>query len=226
MSDILQSERRSLVAPPLFSALPLDLQEQLKRDEALRRFDAGQMIHQRGEDPKGFWLIESGSVAVGQYLASGDFRGVALLGRGDSWGELALFAARPRVVDAVARTACELRHIRASRFEAALQADPASMRSLLGALSRQLHETLEIVAAIRRGSANARIAGLLVTLCDSADGDRRIAITQHELGELLGLTRASVNTGLRVFEAQGLVKRTYGAVEIVDREGLALEAHG
>jgi CRP-like cAMP-binding protein len=225
MSDILQSGQRSLAAPPLFSALPSEVQEQLRQGGVLRRFEQGQMIHQRGENPDGFWLIESGSVAVGQYLASGDFRGVALLGRGDSWGELALFAARPRVVDAVARTTCELRYIRASHFEAALRVDPDSMRSMLGAISRQLHETLEVVAAIRRGSANARIAGLLVTLCDSADGEKRIAITQHELGELLGLTRASVNAALRAFEAGGLVKRSYGAVEIRDREGLALKAH-
>lgn len=214
------------MAPPLFSALPESLQQELKRGEALRRFEPGQLIHQRGEDPAGFWLIESGSVAVGQYLASGEFRGVALLSRGDSWGELAVFSARPRMVDAIARTACELRHIRASRFEAALEADPAAMRNMLGALSRQLHETLEVIAAIRRGSANARIAGLLVTLCDSGGGASRITLTQHELGELLGLTRASVNTGLRKFEASGLVRRSYGAVEILDREGLAIEAHG
>lgn len=225
MSEILHSEQRSLVAPPLFSALPESSQRELREGEALRRYEAGQLIHQRGEEPDGFWLIESGSVAVGQYLASGEFRGVALLGRGDSWGELAVFSARPRMVDAIARTACELRHIRASRFEAALQADPASMRNMLGALSRQLQETLEVIAAIRRGSAHARIAGLLVTLCDSAGGASRITVTQHELGELLGLTRASVNSGLRAFEERGLVKRAYGAVEIVDRDGLALEAH-
>lgn len=208
----------------LFSALPESLREGLRQAEPLRSFDAGQIIQQRGDDPRGFWLIEGGSVSVGQFLAGGEFRGVALLGTGDSWGELALFAARPRVVDAVARSACQLRHIRASRFEAALQADPSSMRRLLGALSRQLQETLEVMAAIRRGTAQARIAGLLVTLCDSAEGERRITVTQHELGDLLGLTRASINAGLREFEARGLVQRAYRAVEILDREGLAQEA--
>ena len=214
-----------MVAPPLFSALPDPVQAELKAGSVLRQFEPGQLIQQRGEDPVGFWHIESGSVAVGQYLASGEFRGVALLTQGDSWGELALFAARPRMVDAVARTECALRHIRADRLEAALQSDPASMRSMLGVLSRQLHDTLEVVAAIRRGSAHARIAGVLVTLYDSGKGTKRIALTQHELGELLGLTRASVNAGLRAFEQRSLIKREYGAVEILDRDGLALEAH-
>lgn len=210
----------------LFSALPEIVQDRLRKDHPLRRFASGELIQQRGDDPKGFWLIESGAVAVGQYLPSGEFRGVALLGAGDSWGELALFAERPRVVDAVARKACELRHIRKDRFEAALAADPPSMRRLLGALSRQLQETLEVMAAIRRGSSKARIAGLLLTLCDNSGGARRIAISQEELGELLGLTRASVNAALRDFENGGFVQRAYRAVEIVDRDGLAGEALG
>lgn len=228
MSDILHSSQRSLAAPMLFSALPEAVREELRQRHPLRRFGSGQLIQQRGDDPGGFWLIESGSVAVGQYLARGEFRGVALLGAGDSWGELALFADRPRVVDAVARSACELRHIAKPRFEAALAADPASMRRLLGALSRQLQEVLEVVSAIRRGSSVARVAGLLMTLGDSAGRDEsgalRVAMSQEELGELLGLTRASVNAALRGFEERGLVRRRYRAVEIIDREGLALEA--
>ena len=207
----------------LFSALPEGVRSALVRDAAPRRFSAGQLVQQRGEDPQGFWLIESGAVAVGQYLANGEFRGVALLGAGDSWGELALFAGRPRVVDAVARSTCTLRHIRANRFEAALADHPAAMRALLGALSRQLQETLEVVAAIRRGSSRARIAGLLLTLSEGG-GNHRIAIGQQELAELLGLTRASVNAGLRAFENRGLVKRGYRAIEVVDREGLSMEA--
>ena len=86
---------------------------------------------------EGFWLIESGSVAVGQFLPDGDFRGVALLGPGDSWGELAMFADRPRVVDAVARSACKLRHIRAPQFEAALSLEAAAKDAFAFGRSRR-----------------------------------------------------------------------------------------
>ena len=208
----------------LFSALPDGAQADLRRDAVPRTFAAGQLIQQRGDDPAGFWLIESGTVAIGQYLASGEFRGVALLRAGDSWGELALFARRPRVVDAVARTACVALHVPATRFEAALAANPAAMRTLLGALSQQLQETLEVVAAIRRGSARTRIAGLLLTLHDSGEGSGPISISQQELGELLGLTRVSVNAGLRHFEACGMVRRGYRAIEVIDRAGLGQAA--
>ena len=105
MSNNLQFTQRRLSAPMLFSALPDQVQQELRDQSPLRSFDDGQLIQQRGDAPKGFWLIDQGSVAVGQFLRDGEFRGVALLGPGDSWGELAMFAERPRVVDAIAALA-------------------------------------------------------------------------------------------------------------------------
>lgn len=208
----------------LFSVLPEEMKRELATSAPLEHFDPGQLIQQRGDDPDGFWLIDKGSVAVGQFLAEGEFRGVALLGPGDSWGELALFANRPRVVDSVARSACDLRHIAAHNFESALKRDPAAMRTLLSALSEQLQETLEVVAAIRRGSASARTAGLLTTLAGSGLRSATIGISQQELGEFLGLTRASINVALRDFEERGLVRRGYRAVEVLDYEALVIES--
>ena len=210
----------------LFSALPGTLRDSLRAGAAIRRFGEGRIIQQRGDRPDGFYLIESGSVAVGQFLREGEFRGVALLGPGDSWGELAMFTSRPRVVDAVARSACEVRHIGSARVEAALAQHPSAMRPLLGALSQQLQEMLDVVAGIRRGSAGARVAGMLVTLSEGRELPARIEISQQELGEFLGLTRATVNAALRDQERGGLVRRSYGAVEVLDREGLAQSALG
>lgn len=204
----------------LFSALPQHLQDELRSESPISRFDEGQLIQQRGEEAAGFWLTESGSVTVGQFLRSGEFRGVAVLGPGDSWGELALFAGRPRVVDAIARTRCEVRHILATRFEAALRNDPWCMRPLLGALSGQFQEVLDVFAGIRRGTAAARVAGLLATLAGEAADCVKLEISQQELGELLGLTRATVNTALRDHEAQGRIRRFYGGVEVIDRDAL------
>ena len=204
----------------LFAALPERVQASLREDARERSFSEGQIIQQRGDEAEGFWLIESGSVAVGQFLPGGDFRGVALLGPGDSWGELAMFANRPRVVDAVARSACKVRHIRAPQFEAALRDDPLAMRGLLGALSRQLQDVLDVVAGIRRGSGPTRVAAMLLTLSEKSDDPGLIRIAQQELGELLGLTRATVNAALRAFERQGLLTRRYGMIELRDPAGL------
>ncbi|QFT76139.1 Crp/Fnr family transcriptional regulator [Erythrobacter sp. THAF29] len=210
----------------LFSALPSELQERLRADGSPRRFDGGQIIAQRGDEAEGFWLLEEGSVSIGQFLADGEFRAVAVIGPGDSWGELAMFANRPRVVDAVARTRSEVRHIRSQVFEALLLEHPEASRLLLGTLSQQLQELLDVVAGIRRGSAGARVAGILAMMAEGNDLPVRIAISQQELADLLGLTRATVNIALKELEQLSLVRRAYRSIEVLDRERLANIAIG
>lgn len=200
----------------LFATLPAMHQDELLREAVLRRFAEGTIIQQRGEEASGFWLIERGSVAIGQFLVHGEFRAAAVLGAGDSWGELAMFAGRPRVVDAMARSKCEVAFIRASRFEALLAREPHLMRSLLGTLSAQLQEVLDLLGGIRQGTARPRIAGMLSNMASGREPPVIVTMTQQELGELLGLTRATVNAGLRDLERTGCISRRYGRI-LVER---------
>ena len=220
MSNILHSRatRRSLVTPMLFAALDPSLQAHLRKGAVLREFTDGQIIQQRDTEADGFWLIEEGAVMIGQFLASGEFRAVALLGIGDSYGELAVFSGRPRIVDAVSRGPSRVAFIAGRRFLDALANYPASSRALLSALSAQLQDTLAILASVRRGTNPARLAALLANM---AGEDGTVAITQQELAELLGVTRATANAALRDLSRLGLIERGYGSIRVTDRERLA-----
>lgn len=215
---------RSMVAPTLFGRLDPNLQERLRKAAPLRSFTDGAIIQQRGDTPSGFWLIETGSVTVGQFLAEGQFRALAVLGPADSYGELALFSGKRRVVDAVARGAADLRWIDGARFEAALAGDPASMRRMLGALAEELQEMLGVITGLRRGSAKRRISAMLINLTGSDILPSEIIIGQEEIAELAGVTRATVNKVLRELEQGRVLRRGYGMVEIIDPAGLRLAA--
>ena len=222
MSDILHSSERSLVAPMLFSALSAELRAQLSSSAPAKQYSEDQIIQQRGETAHGFYLIASGSVSIGHFLSNGQFRAVALLGPGDSWGELAMFANRPRVVDAIARGACEVRFVRRADFEAAIADRAEEMRMLLGAMSVQFQDMLDVMAEIRRGTAHARVAGLLDALAGASPLPAKVRLTQQELGELLGLTRVTINAALKELEAAGAIARRYGQIEVLDKAALDL----
>lgn len=217
---------RSLLAPLLFEALPPSAQADLRAASPLRRFSDGQLIQSRGQTADGFWLIEEGMVSVGQFLPHGEFRGVALLGRGDSYGELAVLSGRPRIVDAVARGPATLRLIRSAAFETLLAARPAAMRALLGAMAAQLQETLDLLAGIRRGTTAARAAGLIANLAGGGGEPRTVAVTQQEVADLLGVTRGTANAALAELEAAGLLARRYSAINVPDPARLRLAALG
>ncbi|MEM6475058.1 MAG: Crp/Fnr family transcriptional regulator [Pseudomonadota bacterium] len=210
-----------MAVPMLFASLEVRLKERLIATSLARTYSDGQFIQHRGSRADGFWLIEEGSVRIGQHLPDGEFRAMAVLGPGDSYGELAVFSGRRRVVDALSRGVSAVRFIAGAPFLTALAEYPESNRAMLGALSAQLQDTLDQLAGMRRGSNPARLAGLLYNL--SAEGEG-IAITQEELAELLGATRATANAALRTLEQAGLIERGYGAIRIVKREALGVYA--
>lgn len=222
MSNILQlttrRHGRTLASPTLFGVLAPALQSELRAAAFLRRFAAGQTIQQRGDEPNGFWLIESGAVAVGQFLPEGEFRAVAHLEAGDSYGELAVLSGRNRVVDAVARTEAQLRWIDAARFEALLLRQPGAMRTLMGALAEELQEMIDLVAGAAGSTGVSRVAHFLFNLSGTGSV---IAIGQQELGELAGVTRATANAALRTLEEAGCLTRGYRRVTVIDRARLA-----
>ncbi|WP_284123727.1 Crp/Fnr family transcriptional regulator [Parerythrobacter aestuarii] len=222
MSNIEQLETprqgRSLASPTLFGLLEPELQAELREAAPLRRFASGQLIQQRGEESNGFWLIESGAVVVGQYLPDGDFRAVAHLQPGDSYGELAWLAGRARVVDAVAKTASTVRWIEGARYEALLARSPEAMRRLLGGLAEELQEMIDLVAGQHGGTGLNRIAHLLRNL--SATGPV-ITLGQQELGDLAGVTRVTANGALKELEAAGCITRGYRRITVTDRARLA-----
>ena len=224
MSRIIQFKddhiERSALEPLLFAALTPATQDALRAAAPARRFAPGALIQQRGDEAAGFWLIEAGSVAVGQFLDHGEFRAVGLLGPGDSYGELAVLSGRPRIADAVARETSVLRHIPAAAFERALADDPMSRRAVMGGLAAQLQETLTVMAGIRRGTSTARAAAVLANLAGHSASPRRISVTQQEIADLLGVTRATANAALRDLESAGLIRRHYGVIEVPDARKL------
>lgn len=221
MSNVLQTlpSRRSLAVPMLFATLEPTLKEQLIAASPTRKYADGQFIQYRGSKADGFWLIENGCVRIGQHLPDGEFRAIAVLGPGDSYGELAVFTGSRRVVDAISRGQSDVRFIAGTQFLSALEEFPKSNRALLSALSAQLQDSLDQLAGMRRGNNPARLAGLLYNL---AGKDSEIAVTQEDLAELLGTTRPTANAALRNLEEAGLIERGYATIRVLQVEALAL----
>ncbi|GAA4641901.1 hypothetical protein GCM10023115_02470 [Pontixanthobacter gangjinensis] len=217
---------RSLLAPTLFGELAPAMQIDLLAKAPLLQFTDGQIIQHRGDKPNGFWVIEQGAVKVGQFRLKGELRVIALLGQGDSYGELALFAANERAVDSVADGDVKLRWIEGQSFEQAIATDLPAMRRLIGALAKQLQETVSLVSSLGEGTSKARIAAVLINLAGGGPLPAIVRLGQEELAELTGLTRATVNKCLGQMELEGALVRRYGRLEIIDAKILKDAASG
>jgi CRP/FNR family cyclic AMP-dependent transcriptional regulator len=72
-----------------------------------------------------------------------------------------------------------------------------------------------------------RLAARLISLAapKRAPAPVTISISQQALGELIGLTRKTVNRVLADFEHKGLVRIGYGQLELLDLGGLERAAN-
>jgi CRP-like cAMP-binding protein len=119
-------------------------------DELTRRFPAGTEIFHEGDPAAEMFIIQSGSVRI-SHAAGGEARELAVLEKGDFFGEMALLEDYPeRSATATAVTDVELLQLRATDLEEMLQRRPWIALRMMGKLSERVREAnrrLEELAA-------------------------------------------------------------------------------
>ncbi len=215
-----ENSSRSISAPALFAAFPDALQAKLRGSAIRKSFRDGQFLYHRGDPADGLWLITKGQVKIGSYSELGDMQVIAIMGAGDSFGELACFGQFPRVVDAQAMGQVEGLWITEAQLTNAMAASPDITRELLRILATQLQEALNSMFLFRNMSAPQRLAQRLIALGEGLAAPIKLSIKQQELAELVGVSRMTIASSLAELEKAGFIERHYRYLTIVDPEGL------
>ncbi|ASK87387.1 Crp/Fnr family transcriptional regulator [Sphingorhabdus sp. SMR4y] len=198
-------------------ALPEAIRSDLLARGQVRNFARGQIIQQRGDEAKEFWFIETGSVQVGRYGMDGRLTLFALIGAGDTFGELAFLGEFPRTVDAIAGSDCRLIRIGQSELQSLMDSDPAVIGLLLKTMALTVQESFDLIEFSRNLSVPQRLAQALLQL----SGDRpQVRVTQQDLADLVGVSRVSLGKAVAKLEQAGMIEPGYGSVTIRDRAGL------
>lgn len=185
-----------------------------------RAFAKGQIIQQRGDMAKEFWYIESGSVQIGRYGVDGRLTLFALLGTGETFGELAFMGEFPRTVDAIAGSDCRLIRIGDSELQSLMDSDPAVTRLLLKTMALTVQQAFNLIESSRSLSVPQRLAQALLQLCGDQEDGADIMATQQDLADLVGVSRVSLGKALTRLQVAGLVAPGYGFVTIRDSAAL------
>ncbi|NQW08735.1 MAG: cyclic nucleotide-binding domain-containing protein [Alphaproteobacteria bacterium] len=107
-------------------------------------FDPDTIIFREGDEPVGIFLIESGEVEVFREADNGRHTRIAMLGRGEVFGELALIEGIPhtRSVRTVSLVDCLL--IEPDQFKEMNEQAAPLIRMLLRRIVRKLHRTNDV----------------------------------------------------------------------------------
>jgi CRP-like cAMP-binding protein len=168
--------RRELDVPallarlPLFSALAPAQIEPLAAAARERRLVKGEMLFQKGDPAKGFFVVVSGQMKLAFPSAHGNEKVVEIIGPQQSFGEAVMFMDRPFPVFAEALLDTLLIHIGKDAVFRLIEADPSFARRMLAGLSMRLHSLIADVESYSQRSSAQRVIGYL--LQHGPDDDR------------------------------------------------------
>jgi CRP-like cAMP-binding protein len=213
----------------LFDGLPEP--ERLRLTEASRRrtFGRGEVLFHEGDLGDSVHQVCRGSVAVRVTTSEGDLATLVVLGPGDFFGELGLLVShRTRTATAVALEPTETQALAYSTFDALRHADPSVDRFLLGLVADQVERLSQRLLEALHVSVDRRVARRLldlVAIYDHGTGEPvTIPLTQHELADLAGGSRPTVNEILQRLATQGAVALGRGRIVVRDRSVLVRRA--
>ncbi len=212
-----------------FASLPEEFQERLLDAARLRHLATGERLFARGDACADLYAVLEGSIRVSGTSADGKEALLVVLEPPNWFGEVAVFDEMARTHDAYADANATVAVIPISALRQVLDATPTYWRDLGRLVAGKLRlafTTMEDTALL---PISVRIARRLAWMADGygewqGPSLQRIEVRQDQLAQMLGCSRQTVNVNLKSLEAKGLIRTTYGQVEIADLAGLRAAA--
>lgn len=213
----------SLLQGHWFAALPQALRDALLAMAQVQRLDAGQRLFRRGDKPSGLYAVVEGAVRIGAVSESGKEALLTLVEPPYWFGEISLFDNLPRTHDAFAESASTLLLLPQTELLTLLERQPQHWRDFALLMSHKLRLAFLALEDMSLLPAAPRLARRLRLIAENyGEGEPRqvLHLAQEQLALMLSLSRQTTNQILKELEAQGIVRLTYGEIEILDLQRL------
>jgi CRP/FNR family transcriptional regulator, cyclic AMP receptor protein len=189
-----------------------------------RTFSRGEVVFHRGDPADSLNLIRKGRFSVSIATPLGDTAMLSVRGPGDAFGELALLGREPvRSATVSALEAAETSSVHRADFERLRHEHPIVNDVLVGILTERLQRLSDQLVEAYYVPAERRVLRRMCELTElyrAAGGEVVIPLTQEEIAELAGTSRATVNRVLREAERRGSVELRRGRTAVLDLDEL------
>jgi len=207
-----------------FHLLSQEQQERVIQTTTATEFPANAIIEHKGVRAQA-WIgvLDGGLIKVSVGRADGKMATLTGVSAGGWIGEGSLLKREARRYDVVALRASTIARVPQATFDWLLENNIRFNRYLLDQLNERVAQFIGKAEYDRLLNADARVARCLAELFNPLlypDKSLHLRITQEELGLLARTSRQRTNQALRALEAAQLLKVEYGAVHVLDLDGL------
>lgn len=206
-----------------FHLLSVDQQQRVLQDISVTQYPAGAMIERKGEKAYAWMGVLSGLVKVSVGTSDGKLASLTGVPSGGWIGEGSLLKNERRKYDVVALRESAIARLPAASFNWLLDISIPFNRYLLHQLNERVAQFIGKAEYDRLLAPDARVARCLAELFNPLlypGKSMRLDITQEEIGYLARISRQRTNQALRALETAQLLKIEYGAVHVLDLDGL------
>lgn len=217
LSDSLQ------LAAAWFRVLDAEQQARVERDLSVQQVVAGSIIERKGELAQAWIGVLAGLVKVSVGNSEGKVASLTGVPAGGWIGEGSLLKREVRKYDIVALRDSVVARLPGATFDWLLDTSIPFNRYLLHQLNERVAQFIGKAEYDRLLDPDARVARCLAELFNPLlypGMGMRLAITQEEVGYLARVSRQRANQALRKLEEAGLLNVEYGAVRVLDLDGL------
>ena len=210
----------------LLKDVPAEEVRQVVAISRRRSFQKGEVVFHQGDPGDSLHLVVKGRFAVRIMTPLGDSVTIAVRGPGENFGEMALADPETRRSATVqALEPAETQAVYYGELERLRAKHPQISQVLIAFLSGALRRENELLLEALYVPADRRLLRRLAELSTTyADAEGVIALTQEELAQMAGTSRATVNRVLREEERRGTLELRRGRTVVLDAEALARRA--
>ena len=216
-------ETELLTGVDLFGDLTPDELDQigeLAEERSLRR---GDVLFAEGDEATDLYVVASGRVAIANRSIDGRESVMALMERGDLFGEMPLFDGHARSAEARSLEPSTLLTIPYEPLRALYTARPQLLWKVVELLALRLRATDAALADSVFLDVTGRTAKRLLEMSAGAD-EFSLPVTQEELAGMVGASRERVNKAIASFVKLGWMEQADRRYRITNRDQLELRA--
>lgn len=188
-----------------------------------RSFARGGVLFTENDEAAELFVVTSGRIAIANRSVDGRESVVALMERGDLFGEMPLFDGQARSAEARALENSDVLAIPYAPLRAIYSERPELLWNVVEMLANRLRNTDEQLADSVFLDVTGRTAKRLLELAGAAD-EFSLPITQEELAGMVGASRERVNKAIASFVKLGWIEQSERRYRITNRDQLELRA--
>lgn len=207
---------------------PKQIAESLVAEGQLVNLDIGEWAQAEGDDRSGLFVVIDG-LLHSYYAPLGDR--VIMIGfaePGSVIGHATRYSGGPRLVTAVCAEPSIVLEVSESALDRVARESPEIWRVIATFAYNNMRNALRLAAEVISLQPRERIAARLLTIPKTNPDNEPpvIKVSQELLGEMIGVTRKTVNQHLSAFERDGLIRVGYGQIELLYLPGIEAIASG